>query len=304
MDMGAFLQAILSMVGEENAQSLTQEQIDVYKKQIAQMAGIPLPEMPNITPEQLGQAAAAGVTADPRLKQTENDTLADFGNIYSQGGLDFRTRADLNDALGQSASNAQADQQSIRQRLQGTGQLGSGADIAMSMAGASSAAQRGNSNAFKTAALGEQRKMDALKERGSLASQMRGEQYSEDMKAAMAKDARDQWNAESRSRAQQYNAGLPQQQFQNQVTKVTGGFAPGSNLAQAYANSADSTRGLWSGLGYAANKAWNGGPGSGSGGQGGGGGGGGGYANADDPNSVYKYGTNYGGSDPSEWEGW
>lgn len=295
MDYGTMLQMIMGMVGQQQAGAMTQQQIDVLKGQIAQMAGIPLPNLPQITPEQLGQAAQSGVYADPALKQSEQDSLSEYGNIYGQGGLDFKAKADINSLLNQANSNAQSGAASIRQHLQGTGQLGSGADIAMQQGNAQSAAQRGNANAMSTAALAEQRKMDALANKTKLASSMRGEDVNEKNARAAAQDARDQWNAASRQNAQQYNAGLPQQNFNNAVTKTTGAFAPGTNLAAAYANEGNATRGMWGNLGAAAAYGAKGvGSGTSSGGSS--------AVNPDDPSSVYKGGTNYGTSDVTDWE--
>jgi hypothetical protein len=297
MDTGALMQMIVSYIGEEKAANLTQQQIDIFRKQIADMRGIPLPQLPNVTPEQLGAAAQSKVYSDPALRQQEQDSLSEYGNVYNQGGLDFKSRADINELLNQAASSAQSGADSIRQHLQGTGQLGSGADIAMQMGNGQAAAQRGGEAALQTAALAEQRKMDALAAKTGLAGKMRGEDLSEKTARAQAQDARDEWNAASRSKAGYYNAGLPQQQFQNQVTKVTGGFAPGSNLAGAYANEAQGQRGFWSGMGAGAHQAMD----SMGRSSGGGGGGSGGGVNSDDPNSVYRNGTNYGGSNPDEW---
>lgn len=296
MDYGTMMQMIMGMVGQQQAGAMTQQQIDVLKGQISQMAGIPLPNLPQITPEQLGHAAQSQVYSDPALRGQEQSALSDYGNIYSQGGLDFTAKADMNDLLNQANSSAQSGADSIRQHLQGTGQLGSGADIAMQMQNAQGAAQRGSDAALKTASAAEGRRTDALGNMAKLSSSMRGEDVSEKNARAAAQDSRDQWNAASRQSAQQYNAGLPQQNFNNQITKTTGAFAPGTNLAAAYANESNATRGMWGNLGAAAAygaKGVGNGPSSGGGGT---------QVNPDNPSSVYSGATNYGGSDPSEWQ--
>lgn len=298
MDYGSFIQGILSFYGQEQAQKLTQQQIDTYKEQLANLQGIPLPSLPNITPEQLGAAASSQVYSDPALRQNQQDSLSEYNNIDQQGGLDFKTRADINNLLNQTESSAQSGAASIRQHLQGTGQLGSGADIAMQQGNAQANASRANTDAWQQASEAQTNRMQALAGKTSLATNMRGEDLAEKQSRAAAQDARDTWNAQSRDKADYYNSGLPQQQFNNQVSKVTGSFAPGSNLASAYGNASNNAANFWSGLGYAANKGTQTLGGSGSGGGGGGGGG----VNPDDPNSVYGQGTNYGGSDPSDWE--
>lgn len=299
MDYGTLIQLAMSMYGEQAAKNMTAEQLRIFERQVNAMEGLQLPDLQQLKPEQLGPSASGGIEADPHTKQTEEDVLAEMGNLYGSGGLDFRDKASLAELLDSANQQAQSQQAGIRQQLQGTGQLGSGADIAMRMGAAQGAAQRGGDAAMKQASIAAGRRMDLLHSRGSMASSMRGEDFNERMRAAAARDAREQWNAASREKAGYYNAGLPQQQFNNRLTKITGSFAPGSNLAAAYGNEAQGQRSFWSGLGASAKygaDAYGRPSGGGSGGDGGP------HLQSDDPNWTYRNGTDYGGSDPNDWE--
>jgi hypothetical protein len=81
---------------------------------------------------------------------------------------------------------------------------------------------------------------------------VRGQDWAEAAQTAGARDARAESNVGRREKANYYNAGLPQQNFTNKMSKNTGQLAPGNNLAAFHGNQAQSQRDFWGNMGAAA----------------------------------------------------
>ncbi len=218
--------------------------------------------------------------------------------------MDLTSKAALEDALSQANSQQTRAQAGVAADLQSRGQLNSGADLVMSQNAAQSEANQARASAgTDAAAAASQRRLAAINDAASLDSQLRGEDFSEADTANAAKDARDQLNQAARQQAQYYNAGLPQQQFSEAAMQKAGRHRVpqrGNGLAAAMGAAGTSARQGAAGVGAAAGQI------------------GSLYTappappaptytppvNSNDPNSVFTYGTNYGGSSPDEFNQW
>jgi hypothetical protein len=101
------------------------------------------------------------------------------------------------------------------------------------------------------------RRFKAMLGRGEMAGKIRGQSFDEQAKKAEAQDLIERLNAASRSQADYRNAGLAQQNFNNQMQK-TGAIAnPTNALAGFKIQQGNDTRNAFTGYGQAAGKAVN-----------------------------------------------
>jgi hypothetical protein len=293
MDYGAIIGMIGSALGEAQAGKLSAQQQRILEDMYGQLRDLPLPELEKLKAEQLGPTAMEGVHSDPSQRQSELETLGELRDLFEHGGFNLEDRAALNEAMNRSNVIGSAQRHALAGEYAQRGQLGSGARLAMGNMDAQGAANRSSQAAQDVSARGEARRQGAMRDYADLAAHIRGQDFSEASARANAHDAADRWNAGARENAAKYNAGLAQQQFSNSVTKATGQQSAGNNLAAYFGNEAQGTRNQYANYSGAAATAF-----------GNGGGGGGGNSrpiNSDDPNDVYSRGTDYGSSNPDEW---
>lgn len=249
-----------------------------------QLVGELVPEMEQDVADL--EAQSAKIETDSRLKAAQMDALA---AIQSRSkGLtpedEIAIRSAREDIAGQLASQ-NAD---ITRNMQQRGLGGAGMELAMKQAGGQSAMRQASEEADRLAALQYQAKMQALQQAGSMAGQMQGQEFSQKAAQAEAADAMAKFNlanqmgiaqrniaarnaaqagnlaqkqaleaqrASNRNQEEIQNKALLQQKFQNEYQKATGqnviSGQMGSASAQAGANQAANTMGMWSGIGQA-----------------------------------------------------
>jgi len=291
VNYAALIQAAVALQGQKEAGKLTQKQFDLLQKQLADMAGIPLPDLQKITAEQLGPSAMEGIQRDESLRGDQLSALESLRDIANSGGLSIGDKAAIE---GINADVNAADRRrraSILADLAGRGQLDSGAALVASLSSAQDSANRARASGRDTIREAEARKMEALRALSQGAGALRGQDFGEASAKAQARDEINRWNAAAREKANYYNAGLEQQQFNNRFSKVTGQQAGVNNLAGAYGNEAQGVRGQYAALGQAIGAGINSGKsGAGDGGSSGGSG----------PIGYDNSGTPY-HSNPDEW---
>jgi hypothetical protein len=233
----------------------------------------------NITPDMeqaiLQQASAMeGVSTDPRLKTQQMSALEQLAGI-AETGMSPADQAAFELARRNSAQEEQARQGQILQEMQARGQGGSGMELISRLKSNQSAADRLQEAQLQQAQAQQQARMQALGQVGNLSSQVREQDFGEQARIAQATDMINQFNAQNqqgvqsrnvgsknqaqmanlqnqqnilnqnvglRNQQQQFNKGLSQQQFQNEITKQglkSGANTQlGSNYAQSAANAA------------------------------------------------------------------
>lgn len=291
MDYAALIQLAIGLYGEQKAKNMSKEQLALLKDQLDQMRAIPLPQLSEVNPEQLGQSEVGKLHPDEALRGHQLDMLSEMRNTIDQGGLSLSDRAAMADSLGEASAQARRGRSNVKADLARHGGLDSGAQLMASMQSASDNARDAGHAGLETAAMAERRKLDAMREYLSGTGALRGQDFGENVTAAGARDARAEGNAGRREKATYYNAGLPQQGFANAMSKATGQVPAGNNLAAAYGANAQGTRDFWGNMGAAAGagaRSNNSYTGSGSGG-------GRSTQKRDANGDPYE-------SDPSEWE--
>ncbi len=258
MDYGALIGIVANMEGQAAAGKITQQQLNLLKQQLADMAGIPLPDLEKIAAVHRGPSAMSQIPQDEALRNQQLESIGGLQDIIDQGGMTLDDKVAQEAAQSQAANADRRTRAGIASDLQQRGQLDSGANLVMQGQAAQSSMNANRQSGQEAAASAQKRKLQALDDISRTAGGVRGQDFSEAAQKASAQDSIDAWNAGAQEKAQQYNAGLPQQQFSNQLAKVTGNAGAVGNLANAYGNEAQGVRNQYAGYGQAAGQAVNG----------------------------------------------
>lgn len=217
------------------------DKAEALLQQAAKEGQIPVPELERIAAEQLGPSAFESIQIDPRYETAQNAALDKLLEISESGGLTLQEKANMNRLLGQSARANNAANAQVRNNMASRGVGGSGAELAMQLSNNQAAASRNSDIGLDNAARAEQRALDAIMSRGEMAGRVRGQSFDEKSRIAQARDEINRVNMAARERAQYYNAGLGQQDWQNRMTVSQNRGAGLRSLAGMHSNNANGT---------------------------------------------------------------
>lgn len=161
-----------------------------------------------------GASAYDNVRPDAGYKSAQQDTMNRFGQIADRGYSDSEQAA-----MMRLRSEANRDDGSRRaailQQMNMRGGGGGGASLAAQLSSADSAHEREAQGAADAAAKGQERSLQALREKGSMARELSNDDYTQQARAAEAKD-----------NIARFNSGLTQQfmQNRNQMQNSAGQF--------------------------------------------------------------------------------
>lgn len=215
------------------------------------------PELAGIlASEQVDGSSLEQVSADPRMKQAQMRALEQLAGLSSQG-LGAEDRGAFNQLQRESAGQAQAQAQQVLQNAAARGMADSGSTIMAQLMAGQQAANRSQQGGEALAAQAAQARRDALAQYGNMASGMANTDFSQKAQIANARDQINQFNAQQRTGAGQFNLqnkqnianttaqnanaqemhnkGLIQQKFQNEVQKAGGVAQQMNNMANQYA---------------------------------------------------------------------
>lgn len=230
---------------------------DIEKQKIM----LQIPELQGILQaEQLGESSMSELAPDQQSVDAQRSAIGKLQELADKGFSeeDMAASRMLSRQVG---GDEQARQNSIIADMAARGQGSGGQELAARLASSQGAASRQAQSADQLAIDQANARKQALSQLGSQASQFRGQQFQEQSSAAQARDTINQFNALQRANAgqtnlanrqnianqsagiknqeQQYNKGLVQQQFQNQLSKASGQQAAAGNLAQNYQQQAN-----------------------------------------------------------------
>jgi hypothetical protein len=259
MGYAELIGAIASMIGGAKASADQREDKNkaqsVLSDVLARYGAIQSPTLKDTSAEELGPSQLASIRDDPTLKDAELNSLNGLQDIQNSGGLTLADRASLNDTLNATARRESAGRASIANDFAARGQLGSGAQLAMSLQNQQDSANRGAEAGLNTAANAQKRYFESILQRGKMAGEMDDRQYSRKAAAAQAADSIAAHNAAARTDAARYNNGLANQRFSNDMSKANGMSGGGYQLANFISNEGDrkaaQTAGIATGAGHA-----------------------------------------------------
>lgn len=253
--VGALVQGGLGLIGDAMAAGDREKARKLYEDLLKQIQSIPEPELREQAAVLLGESELGKVKADPSLVAAQRAALAKLQQISDEGGLTLEDKAVLETQLSRAARADAAGRNAISNQMQARGTLGSGAELAMALQGQQSSAQRGYESARDTAAQAQRRAYEAIMGRGSLAGQMRGQDFNEQSTAAKARDEIARYNAAAQERANAYNAGLSSELYKARLAKAQTAGGATSALANQYMGEAQGKANQMAGYGAAASRA-------------------------------------------------
>lgn len=225
----------------------------------------------------LGSSSMEGISVDPRLAQTQMDVLDQLSQT-GQMGMTAAEQAALRDAQRQASAMAQAKTAQIQDNFARQGMGGSGGDLAAQLLAAQSGADRASQASNDVIQNAGDKALNARMQAASLAGNMSNQEFGQKSEVAKAKDYINQFNTQNqqavqgrnvanqnqgqmfnlnknqgisnqntglKNQQQQFNKGLLQQNFQNQIQKAGGSagvMQNYGNLAATNQNNADAAQ--------------------------------------------------------------
>lgn len=244
---GAGVDIVMSLIGSAMAAGDYQKAHDLYQNYYDQINGAQGPQWQQQTAQEDDAPQNIAIKSQGRTAQSQ--ALAKLQAFADQGGLDAQGRQALQQTLGASDQQAQAQRGAIMQGSARKGMQGSGSELAAMLQG-----QQGASNASRNSGLGiagqaRQNALGALTSSGTLAGQMRGQDISTQAQNANAEAARQQFNAKMRQAANSQNAQGAFTQYDAQLAHLQQLGQANSQLAGDDINKAKRTQGQWSSVG-------------------------------------------------------
>jgi hypothetical protein len=231
---------------------------------------IDAPELKTADLQLQGDAGISGFTEDANLRRYQMQALEGLSGEVANQGMTPEDALAVNRARGQAgamdAGFRGAAEQANAQRGMGSsigsyvGALGSG----------QAATNRGADMGMQAGADARARYMQALDSLSGQSGQMRGQEFGQASQRGAAQDAINRFNTGQRTATQQYNLGVPQQNFENQMNLAGGrndAFGSAADFTDRRGDRAERTAAKWG----AASKQFIGGMGNSMGGIGGGG---------------------------------
>lgn len=167
-------------------------------------AGVLTPEMEATITQ--GPSRMEQVSTDPRLKTAQMGVLSKLAQLGEQG-LSAEDRMVFDELTRQTAQQEQARQQGILQNMAARGMGGSGAELAAQLSSSQAAADRQSREGMNLAAQAQKNALNAILQRGSLAGELRSQDFGEQAKIASAADEIARFNAANRQSIEGRNVG-------------------------------------------------------------------------------------------------
>lgn len=248
-------------------------------------AGQLTPQMEDAIKQQ--NSEMQGISLSPETKEVQMNALAELQRIGDSGGMRLTDQAVAEGALGRIQAQERGSRDAITQDLREKGRYGSGDELAMKLANQQNAAQNANQVGLGLAGQAQQNALQSIMQAGQLGGNIRQQDYSQAADKARAQDAINQFNAQNSQNVamrnaaaannaqlwnlqnqqgilnantglsnseQQYNKGLLQQQFNNQMQKQGAKSNARAGQATQIQNYGNQQGAMWGGIGDTLNK--------------------------------------------------
>jgi len=234
---------------------------------------------------QQGETLLAKVETDPQLKEAQMRALKSLEEVGEAGGLTAEDKMKLAQTQQTLGRAARGSREAIMQREAAMGRATGGGALTAQLMAEQEAADRASMEGMGVAATAQQRALQAIMGAGELGGQMRSQEYGEKAEAAKAQDIINKFNvgqaqdvmqrnigrkAESekfnienemkqdimnvgiKNYEQQYNKGLRQKQFENEMLKTQAATGQAGEKARASEEAGKAEASMWGGIGQAA----------------------------------------------------
>ncbi len=256
MDYAAILAAIAEVAGPIVGQILAgadrDKVLSILQASRDEYGQIQVPKLQELAGKLAPDTQLAGIKDNPQYLQQQHEADNQLKGIADSGGLTLEDRGALNAIRNRVSRTESAGRHAIENQMAARGTLDSGAQLSMSLANQQNAAQSAAEAGEQTAGQAQRRAYEAILARSQNAGQGLDRDYRQQSNAASAQDAINRGNTDIRNVTARYNAGLPQQNFNNQLTHA-GAMAGANNaLTNFYSGRANNTAGTWAQGGKAA----------------------------------------------------
>jgi hypothetical protein len=231
------------------------------------------------------ESAFNNISTDPRFTQAQYESLGGLDSLIAGGGMTDMDKLNFQRAQNAAAQASAQQQAGITRDMAERGIAGGGAELAQRLASAQGAANRSSDAAQDMAATAQQRALQALISRGSMAGDMQAQDFGQKSAMATARDAIARWNQQqametgranqnamntamsqnqqvrqgvnaanqgATNQSRQYNAGAVGTQYNQQLNKL-GGISGQVTAQNADRNAAaERTANQYQGFGQAA----------------------------------------------------
>ncbi|NDD53884.1 hypothetical protein EBZ39_08385, partial [bacterium] len=256
-----------------------EEALKVSLQETRQM-GLLTPNLENIINQ--SPTEMLGVNTDPRLRDAQLAALSEFANIGQSGGMRLSDIANYEKSLGDVAARERGAREAIQLDAAQRGASTGGASLASQMLNQQAGSEQRHMDALNLAGRAQDVALQSLARSGELAGDLRGRDYDEQAQKARAQDTINAMNAQAARGTQQrnvasmndaqasnlgetqriydsnintrnqqalYNAKVPQQMFENQMTKQNAiAGARGGQVSNAQ-QSGQRQANMWGGIG-------------------------------------------------------
>jgi len=154
-----------------------------------------------------GDSAYSDIDVDPTYKSAQLAALDDLKRISDEGGLTGTDLSNMEQIQGNIDADERGAREAIASNLKSQGAYGSGLQLAQQLQNQQDAATRSHSAGLQVAGGAQDRALQALQARGSLAGDVRGQEFGEQGTVAGASDAIARFNAANRQDVQSRNVG-------------------------------------------------------------------------------------------------
>lgn len=143
------------------------------------------------------KSAMGGITLDPKLKSAQMEALASLQEI-GDSGLTATDKADFARIQSDEQARERGAREAILQNAEARGMGGSGLEIMSQLKNQQDSASRTAERDLDVAALAKQRALEALIQGGSMAGNIRNQDFNEQAQVAQAEDAISRFNTQNR----------------------------------------------------------------------------------------------------------
>lgn len=238
-----------SAAGEAASQMDKDEAMRLIRASVDEFGKISVPKLQELFLQQNGSSAFSKIHDDPKYRAQQSAADAQLNDVINSGGLTLADKAALNRIQNRTARTASAGRHAIENSMAARGTLDSGSQLAMQLAGNQNDAQLASEQGEQTAGAAQSRLYAAIQQRAKNAGEGLDRDYRQAADAARAADAIAAGNTAIANVGKMYNAGLPQQDFNNQMSLAHAKVQPNQALAGAHAAQAKDTQQFWNGLG-------------------------------------------------------
>lgn len=249
MDYAQIIAALIEIVGPVAGQQLANADRDkvlaLLQASRDEFGRIQVPKLKELTAELTPDTELSRIREDPQHRQQQREADSGLRDIVGSGGLTLEDKAALNAIRSKVSRSESAGRNAIANDMAARGTLDSGAQLAMQLHNQQDSANRAAEAGEATAGTAQRRAYEAILARGKMAGEGLDRDYRQKYNAAAAQDSINRGNTDIRNLTSRFNAGLPQQNYENELRKAAGAAPANSALANFFGNRAQGTQDQW-----------------------------------------------------------